>query len=293
MLCCSLKFTSIKIPLRAMERYSSAKGTTIVNVQRGCPGFYYPRSERGRTDLHYMKLQQYMNDKDDMWVHYKENEYDGNKQKEIVKDVMLVKLSELKGKLNSKRIIPEKLDEYFRLLREIMAYRPKFLCYVSEGYHSGVGRKFKEKDLMFAMMPMSIDIQLIGKKAKKPKDEEDEDDDDDDYDEDNEYEEGDGDLDLEPTYRFNSSSENHFRYDESPNDLKRMLDYNGSKNDNDFDPRVHERLRSFIDNYDDIRRRLDMEEAEKKKAYETCQDFLRQLRVHTVPFKVLGEITGR
>jgi hypothetical protein len=294
MLCCSLRHTSVKIPLKAMERYSSAKGTTIVNVQRGCPGFYYPRSERGRTDIHYMKLQQYINDKDDMYVKYQDTQYTGKHNdvaKKVEKDVMLVGLAELRKA--GKRVIDDKLDEYFRLLREIMAYRPKFLCYVSEGYHSGIGRKFKEADMMFALMPMSVDIQIIGKKAEKPKDEDE--DEDDDYDDgfDSEYEEGDVELDLEPTYRFNSSGENHFRYDESPNDLNRMLDYNGSKNDNDFDSRVHERLKLFIDNYNDIRRHLDMEEAAKKQAYETCQDFLRQLRVHTVPFKVLGEITGR
>jgi len=296
MLCCSLRHTSVKIQLKAMERYSSSKGTTIVNVQRGCPGFYYPRSERGNTDIHYMKLQQYINDKDDMYVKYQDTQYSGKNNetaKKVEKDVMLVGLAELRKA--GKRVIDEKLEEYFRLLREIMAYRPKFLCYVSEGYHAGIGRKFKEADMMFALMPMSVDIQMVKKTSDKPKDEDsDEDeDDDDDNDTDGEYEEGDNDLDLELTYRFNSSSENHFRYDESPNDLNRMLDYNGSGKSNDFDPRVHDRLKLFVNNYDDIRRHLDMEEAAKKQAYETCQDFLRQLRVHTVPFKVLGEITGR
>jgi len=287
MLCCALRHRSVKIPLKAKGRYSSADNT-IVNVQRGEVGFYYPHSERGHSDIYYMKLAQYINDKDDMWIKYTETEYGKNdKRTEKTKDSMLVQLSDLKK--IGKRAIPDKMDFYFKILKEVMAYRPKFLCYTSEGYSANIGKQFNLGGMRFALLPRSMDIQVLN----APKKAVDDDDDDDVGGEDasmSDYEPGSGDYDLDPVYRY-SSGDKH-KYDVTSNDMFHMLDYNGTK-DNHFDPVVHERLKLFIKNYDAIRQRLEVEEAEKKKAYQTCMAFLEQLRTHTVPFKVLGEITGK
>lgn len=276
LLCTALKYKSVKIPIKAMSRYNRSDSPTYVNVQRGEPGFYYPRSERGTTDIHYMNLQQYISDQNNMHIRYTSEDY--STKKKTKEDKMLVELSELKNPQNAPRIVPEKLDAYFKLMREVMAYRPKFLCYVSEGYSRGIGEQFITGGLRFRMLPKSMDIIPIEVKKLAKTDEGD-----DEYDQDE-----DDDMDLEPQYSYYGSS-NNYRYEEKPNDMVRMLDY-GRQSDQAFHKGVHRRLEIFIDNYDVIKERLELAEATKKKAYETCQDFLKQIRVHTIPFKVLNEI---
>ena len=257
LLCCSLKFNSIKIPLPATNNYSNTT-KVIANVQRSQPGFYYPQSQRGKSDIHYMDTENYLKDNGDMWRKYDERSYDMNSKVTLTKkDVLKVGLSELKNPKYAKQIIPEKLDAYFKLSREVMAYRPNFLCYTEEGYDNNKGREFKVPGLEFRMLEKSLNIQFTGK------------------------------VDKESHHGYRSS--HGFRYQPDHDDLHRLLDYSdpGSKT---FGTSVHQRMKLFIKNYAEIRTKLDSEEARKKKAYQTCQGFLKQIRVYTLPFKVLGEL---
>lgn len=275
MLCASLKYSSVKIPLKARSRWGSG-GETYVNVQRGEEGFYYPRSERGTSDIHFMNLEQYITDKGDMYSKKEEEDY--STKKTSIKDELLVKLTELKNPKHAPRIHPEKLDFFFKILKEVMAYREKFLCYTDEGYRMGKGAQFKVGRLHFALQAKSMDVTL--RKLRVDEDGDVIDDDSTDF-ECYEADEEDG---------RNYHHSNHiFNYSMSNSDILRMLDYSspGSKH---FSSGVHKRLKLFIEDYDKIKVRLEAEEDRKRKAFNTCQDFLEQLRVHTVPFKVLGEL---
>lgn len=250
LLCAALKYKSIKIRLTASSRWG-INDKTYANVQRIEPGFYYPQSQRGHSDIYYMDLDYFITDKDDMYEHKTDD--DG----EPKKDRLVVALSELKKA--GHQIIPEKLDTYFKFLREVMAYRPKFLCY-TEARDNNANASFLIKALQFDLQPKSMNVLI---KEKEKEDEE---------------------------YSYSSSGNGHFRYDQSNNDILHMLDY--SKHDSrDFDKSVHERLKLFINNYKEIRTKFECEEEKKRKAYKTCLDFLKQMRVHTLPFKVLNEIT--
>lgn len=262
MLCVSLKYNSIKIPLPARSRYSKGD-KTFVNVQRGEPGFYYPRSERGTSDIQYMNLKQYIKDNGDMYIKYTEEDYSTKKKTD--RDELLVALSELKAPKHAPRIHQEKLDAYFKLLKEVMGYRPKFLCYTSEGYSRGIGIRFNVDNLQFSLRDKSFDVRTFKKKDGTDNDED----------------------EYSPNYgSYNSKG---FRYKQNTDDILRMLNYSkpGTKC---FDAKVHDRLKYFTQNYDIIIKRLEDEEFKKRKAFKTCTGFIKQLRVHTLPFKVLGEL---
>jgi len=275
MLCVSLKYSSVKIPLKAKARYN--RGESYVNVQRGEPGFYFPQSQRGTSDIHFMNLEQYITDKGDMFRRYEEKDYNTNKVKKC--DELMVKLTELKAPKHAARIHPDKLDFFFKILKEVMSYREKFLCYTNEGYRNDKGAQFKAGRLHFALQPKSMDVTLRKLKVDEDGDVSNEDDS--------------SDFDI---YEVNEHDDNtycgssyHFQYQMSNSDILRVLDYSspGSKH---FSADVHERLKIFIEDYEKIKPRLIAEEEKKRKAVNICQDFLHQLRVHTVPFKVLGEI---
>jgi len=210
-----------------------------------------------------MDSKNYIKDNGDMWYKDVETEY-GSSGKEKTRDIDELKagLSDLRAPNQAKRVYPDKLDAYFKLLKEVMEYRPKFLCYTEEGYGSDSqiveGIEFQMKNLQFRMLEKSISVRLYEKKDKE-------------------------------SYRYHSSSHGRFSYRPDRNDLHRLLDYADPECDT-FGTKVHERLKLFIENYEKIRDRFEHEERAKKKAYQTCQGFLKQIRVHTLPFKVLGEI---
>lgn len=273
MLCLSLKYRSIKIPLKARARYSSSDNT-IVNVQRGEPGFYYPQSQRGNSDISYFNISYYINDTDDLWCHSKETDY--NTQKVTKEDRMVVCLSDLKQAQHAPRVHAEKLDAYFKFLREVMAYKHKFLAYTGAGISEGIGNSFKVDKLKFTMLAKSFNVNTpLAKSVKQDDDEEDDDDDDDEYDCGNYH-----------------GDESNFRYEPKTSDVIHLLDYS-EHSCLDFGELTHEKLKLFIDNYGDIRPKLEAEEARKKIVFETCTKFVDALRVHTVPFRVLGEITQK
>lgn len=255
LLCASLKYKSVKIRLTAISRWENSV-KTYVNVQRTEPGFYYPQSQRGHSDAYYMDLNQFITDKDDM---YERGISEGRNDSK--KDHLFIALSELKKA--GHQIIPEKLDVYFKFLREIMAYRPKFLCY-TEGINKecNVRRIFTVKGLKFDLQSKSMDITF--KKLR--------------------HEESNG------QYRY-GNSRGHFRYEQNSHDILHMLDYSELNSSNDFDKNIHDRLKIFINNYKEIRTKFEYEEKKKEKVYKICLDFLKQIRVHTLPFKVLNEIT--
>ncbi len=259
LLCTALKYGSVKIQLEACHQgYSNNTSKTIVNVQRGEPGFYYPRSERGSSDIFYMDMQNYIKDNGDMWRKHTETSYDSSgKETKKDKDELRAALSDLKDPKQERRIVPEKLDAYFKLMPEVMAYRPKFLCYTEEGYDSGKGVDFEIGKLGFRILERSMDIEIHENREK----------------------------DSGNSYHSSSG----FQYKPSDEDLFRLLDY-AEPAEQTFGSDVHERLKLFIQNYDRIRSRLEREERAKKRAYQTCQGFLKQIRVHTLPFKVLGEL---
>lgn len=255
LLCASLRYKSIAIPLSASDKYGSRMIT--VKVQRSVPGFYYPQSQRGETDIYYMNLAQYITDKNNMNIIKNENE-DGDK------DHLLVALSELKK--IGKRVISKKLDIYFKFLREIMAYRSKFLCYTGHGYQHNITRTFSVKQLAFNIQCKSLEIVIFSGDKKNE------------------------------VIHFKSNDyspyHNNFSYEEYDDDILRMLDYSGEYNKAKcFDKEVHDRLKFFINNYKEIYAKLEFEETIKCKAYKNCLNFLKQIETHTLPFKVLNIIT--
>ena len=257
LLCCSLKFNSIKIPLPATNNYSNTTFKVIANVQRSQPGFYYPQSQRGKSDIHYMDTENYLKDNGDMWRKYEQRNYGMNRKVTFTKkDVLKVGLSELKNPKYAKQIIPDKVDAYFKHLREVMSYRRNFVHYINEGYGQGNGIEFKVGKLKFEMRERSFDVRTYK-----------------------------NDEDSHQSY----SSSYGFKYKPGSDDLYRLLDYI-DPGYSTFGSYVHKRLKLFIENYDAIRIKLESEEARKKKAYQTCQGFLKQIRVYTLPFKVLGEL---
>ena len=69
LLCCALKYSSVKIELESNACfYDSESEKTIVNIQRNEPGFYYPQSQRGLSDVHYMNLNNYIDNIQCSWV---------------------------------------------------------------------------------------------------------------------------------------------------------------------------------------------------------------------------------
>lgn len=250
LLCTALRYKSIKIPLTAVQQYYSSDTTSsYVNIQRSEPGFYYPQSQRGRSDIDYMDLKQYIVDNDDMYKMQDEDDEDETK------DYLYVALSELRNQ--GKRIIPEKLDIYFKFLREIMVYRPKFLCYTSAGYDINVKRRFNIKGLSFNLQPKSMEI-VINK--------------------------------SEQIRQSNYSNHSNFKYEKEENDILHVLDYSESHH-TDFNVDVHKRLKLFINHYKEIYAKFELEEVIKRKAYKTCLEFLKQIKAQTLPFKILGIIT--
>jgi len=247
LLCTSLKFKSIKIPLTSKQPYG------IVNVQRSEPGFYYPQSQRGSSDIHYMNLEQYITDKGDMRRKHKEQDY------------MLAALSELKSPENAPRIVPANLDVYFKYLKEVMAYRSKFLCYTDEGVNNQQGAQFISGGLRFLLNARSMDITVPITRQESE----------DDY--------------YDPNIKYYGSRSRGFCYRPTENDMFRLLDYNGGGGRH-FSESVHTRLKIFSENYEEIKLRLEKEEIKKKRAYEICKSFIKQIRVYTLPFKVLKEI---
>lgn len=253
LLCTALRYKSIKIQLTAVQRfYSSNVNTSYVNIQRSEPGFYYPQSQRGRSDIDYMNLKQYIVDNDDM---YKMRDKDDEDDKNEPKDYLFLALSELKTQ--GKRIIPEKLDIYFKFLREIMIYRPKFLCYTSAGYDTDVKRMFNIKGLSFNLQPKSMEVAINGSER-----------------------------DRQSRYSDHSA----FEYEKEESDILHMLDYN-EIHGTSFDADVHKRLKLFINYYKEIYAKFELEEVIKRKAYKTCSEFLKQIKAYTLPFKILGIIT--
>lgn len=267
MLCVALKYSSVKIQLTARPRYhNSDDKNTIVNVQRGEPGFYYPQSQRGASDINYFNFYYYINDKDDMWYKNEEEETDyGSKKTKVVKrDHMMVQLSDLRK--NAPRVNAEKLAAYFAILREVMAYKSKFLCYTGSGFGAGEGRTFEIGDkIKFAIHEKSFDVMIKGKRTR--------------HDDDDEY----------CSSNYHSHEECGFRYQPGENDMTRILDYSDQSHKH-FGDTMHKKLRLFIENYNEIRDRLIEEEAKKKLAVDNCKAFIEQLRVHTVPFHVLNQI---
>lgn len=264
LLCASLKYGSIKIPLPSNhDGYSNNSSKTIVNVQRGERGMYYPRSERGHSDVFFLDMRYYMKDNGDMYTKYETQDYSPSSGRQsnttTQHDELKVGFSELKNPEHSRRILPDKLDAFYKHLHEVMAYKPKFMCYTEEGYgnrdNTRMAREFKVGKAWFRILEKSMDFE----RYEKPDTE-----------------------DMQHRY----SNPANFQYKPSDDDMERLLDY-GKR---DFDADRHDKLKLFIDNYDAIKQRLEKEEALKKKAYETCKDFLKQIRVHTLPFKVLSEL---
>jgi len=262
LLCTTMKYASVKIPLKAASQSYSSDGSvdTIVNIQRGELGFYYPRSERGSSDLDYMNLKYYLDDNDNLFTKYETEDYQSKKK--TLHDHLLVQLKDILKPDNSRRVFPDKIDTYFKFLREVMAYRKKFLCYLEEGqaHQHGLIREFKVDKLSFVINARSMDIEF----KKIPE-----------TDEDKHY------------GGYNAHS--NFQYKKASTDLFHMLDYSAPSS-REYSGQMQRELTMFIDNYQAISVKLDKEEALKKKAYTTCEDFLRQIEVHTLPFKVLSEL---
>ena len=84
-----------------------------------------------------------------------------------------------------------------------------------------------------------------------------------------------------------------FRYYSEANNVYHLLDYSRGSSfsaDRCFDSGIHDRLKIFINEYKDIIKILEYEEARKKKVVLTCYDFIKQLQVHTTPLKVLNKL---
>ena len=259
LLCSTMKYSSVKIPLKAIAQgYSDSENETTISIQRGEKGFYYPNSQRGTSDIHYMNLKYYLNDEDNMFIKYTKKDYSTGAEEE--KDHLLVQLKDILKPEHSRRVFPEKIDVYFKFLREVMRYREKFLCYLDEGQANDLAREFKVDKLSFVLNARSMDIDY-NKKIESDED----------------------------RYYSNYTSHVLFQYKKAPSDLYHFLDYS-SPGDRDYSYDMQRTLDMFINNYEAIRDNLDKEEALKKKAYTTCEDFLRQIEVHTLPFKVLGEL---
>lgn len=240
LLCASLRYKSIPIRLTHLP---SESNHSYMNVQRNSPGFFLPFSKRDRSDMDYMNMELYL-DKDDIW------EKEPGRPKRLY-----LQLSELKN--IGKRMIPDKLDAYFKLLREVMAYRKKFLCYTTQGRKNKIYKKFVIDDYYFIFFEQSF--EMFRKITKE-----------------------------EEIYYNGWSSSNNFRYEQSNDDVRRLTDYSESYNPR-FDGAIHNRLKFFINNHKEILSKLEKEELEKRKVFKNCNAFLKQIRVHTVPFKVLKE----
>lgn len=259
LLCCSLKYKSVKIQLQADSRYSNSSQTTVVNVQRGEPGFYYPQSQRGQSDVYYLDYDNYIVDNGDMWHESTEYPHNGAVVREEKEYVLL---SELKK--DKSRIHEDKLDAYFKILREVMAYKSKILAYLRTGQNSsdesGKCHVWKTKDLSFRITERSVDIRLL--------------------------------QTIRDQAYYGSSHAGSYKFMRSKNDMLSLLDYSyneGSK----FDMSVHTKLKCFIDSYPEITIMLEKEEARKKKVVETCKLFLKEIETFTTPFKVLNALTTK
>ena len=265
MLCCSLKYKSIKIGIPAADVYNGSQRSKIV-VQRGCLGMYYHGSSRDHSDIHYLKKRYYINGKDDIWSRYVRENSNGLKVKE---DHAMVGLSALKKEV--KNIIPEKLDFYFKALREVMAYKNKLLEYVNDNDRNYY-RHFNIDALHFNIKEKSFNVALINNS--------------DDDDENSNY-------DYAHTNEDTVGICDRFYYNSEHDNVLHLLDYNRNNShsfERCFDKDVHDRLKYFIDNYRDICSRLDEEEARKKKVVKTCYSFIKLLQIHTTPFKVLNKL---
>ena len=246
-----MKYKSIQISLKANQRIygNTNPKITTVKIQRNEKGFYYSYSSRGTSNIHYMNLNHYLDKNDNLFT---KDEYKDDHGKDSF--YLLVQLKDLLKPENSKRIFLEKVDIYFKFLREIMAYRPKFLCYLREISRNEITlREFKVNKLFFIANALSLDINLR-------------------------------------TTQRNSYNEQHdFKYEKTSNDLIHMLDYSNNRS-RKYDEEMQEQLILFINNYQAISKKLDEEEALKKKTCDTCKSFLQQMKVHTLPFKVLNEL---
>ena len=283
MLCCSLKYKSIKIPLIANARWSNnGYEKSTVFVQRGCLGIFYHGSQRNTSDVDYLIKDQYLNSKDDMHTKYARKEYNSgnNNFKKIKEDHLLVKLSSLKKET---KIIPEKLDFYFKILREVMIHKNKILEYVvnrgddddddDASDYNVKHRRFNTDILHFSLNGKSFNVSSINRSTKSNDD----------------HPSGyygrsnqDG-IDL--CYRFNFISE--------PDNVLHLLDYNRNNShsfERCFDKDIHDRLKYFISDYKIITNFLEKEEVRKKKIVKACYSFIKQLQIHTIPFKVLNKL---
>lgn len=257
MLCASLKYKSIQIKLPATTANYGGKDDepTYVLAQRGEKGLYYSGSHRGTPDIHYFDTEYYMKDNGDMWCKYVDTDYDTKKSTD--KDHLAVKFTELLKGVHQPRVWPDKVNVFFKLLQEIMAYRKKFLAYTDAGRGSGYDKRFKIGGLSFQMLDQSMRIKTSSLGHDR-----------------NSYRET-----MHSFKRYNSA-----------HDIVRMLDYDSHDDEKEFSVNVHYRLKLFINNYGEIRKKLEYEEAYKKKVWKNCTSMLDALRVHTVPFKVLGEL---
>ena len=258
LLCTALKYKSIKIRLVAGLKYGN-ENLTYVNVQRSVPGFYYPQSQRKGSDIHYMHLHHVIDDNNDM-LSITEDEHGKHKQS------LRIALSELKKPNLEKQIVPRNLDAYYKLLKEVMAYRQRFLCYLNEGHGNNIGIRFKVKELEFSLQAKSM-IVIITEECLT----------------DNNYND---------TVYYSGGSPGSFKYNKDKNDLLNLLAYSEQSSRN-FDMYVHERLKFFINNYKEIYINFEREEKRKREAYKTCLNFIKQIQTYTLPFKILNEITNK
>ena len=287
MLACSLKFKSIQIKLLSCRYIHKgnggfdAKNPDMVCVQRGDPGFYFSYSARGSSDIDYLNNRYYIDKNDDMCTKFTDVDEDTNGKKTVTEvDEIKVKLSELKAL--GPRMIPVKLDAYFKILREVMAYKKYIMTYLDTRTTEIKSREFSCGELDFCINEKSLDVIRKADRRSNDKDKADEDGSDDCYRDDNNPD--------------GISFCNRFLYNASHSDMYHLLDYSRHQSkslDRSFDAGVHERLKLFIDNYKEIASHLKEEEIRKKKVVQTCDRFIQLLRIHTTPFKVLVEITRK
>ena len=122
LLCSALKYKSvtIKVPGKP-DNHRCGGPNDHVCIARSMPGFYNPGSERGHSDYHHMDMNLYYNDDDDLFE--KETDKQG-----LPKDICRIQMSKLRD--NDTQVTQERLEVYFKLAKEVMAYRPNMICMI-------------------------------------------------------------------------------------------------------------------------------------------------------------------
>ena len=172
---------------------------------------------------------------------------------------MLLQLSTLKK--FPKQIDQVRFDVFMKYLREVLAYKNRFLFYVDRT-GSGIDLKDDAKLIGNKSIQFANDSMIFSLESKR--------------------------------FHFYSRKSSHSNSYNSENNIMNFLnyfDYDDDKNDNgSYSRRNQFFLKNLLENYDEFISKMDLAEANKKQVVQTCEAFIDGMKKFTIPFKVLKKL---